>query len=253
VLAATDGEASWQRADRALLLHMLAGHAPAFFRAAGLEPVLADAMTRLGAVPTELHRGLDKNEAMARLDALYLRRLRGGGRADVDEAALASCVQAIAEADLLYGWLLAELAAASGLRRPLSAPPRALRRQSRAHDLYWLTHLFLLATDYLARRLPATGWESEIEELLAGATYAVESEQVDLAAEIAVCLQLAGEEAAADNREILALLARYQQRDGSVQDPSADGGGPASASEAARVAAHATAASLLAFAGTVSP
>src|SRR5262249_40192926 len=76
-LRLTDAEPAWQLADRALVLHMLEGHAPGFFRAAGLGPALAAALARLAELPDDLPPGLDVSEAMWRVDGAYLRAAHG--------------------------------------------------------------------------------------------------------------------------------------------------------------------------------
>src|SRR5262249_58922658 len=66
-LRLTDGDEPWQIADRALTLHMLEGHAPAFFAAADVGPALVAAVARLVELPEALPPGLDAPDAMARV------------------------------------------------------------------------------------------------------------------------------------------------------------------------------------------
>jgi D-amino peptidase len=213
-----------EAALRALTLHMLEGHAPAFFAAQQLSPVLEDAVARLQLRPFDAPE--DMPLMMARLDAVYVLRERGRAAA-VDEAQLERCIAQVLERDVIWGWLMGELAAQLGLPGRVTLPAaRPYRRTHRVADLYWLTHLFLLETRYLRRTLPRTGFESMTEELLLAAPWAVAQGALDLAAEIAFCLALTGE----DRSLVLDALAKAQGPDGAVGD------------------AHCTAAALLAFA-----
>jgi len=223
-------------ADRALVLTMLAGHAPGFFAAEGLGGALAAAIDGLGDVPASFPVGLAPAEAMARLDALYL-----APRAfDVDEVAR-YVVWLAGAAPPVWAWLMAELLAQMGHARPVRLPARQPARDA---DLYALTHLPLLSTDYLRRPL-APGLEAEIEELTLAVPEVLAEERIDLAAEIALALQAAGEVEIAEHHDLLARLAARQHPDGSVADPSTVG---VSVSEAARLRVHTTGVALVALA-----
>ena len=101
---------------------------------------------------------------MARLDGIYLLAERGTPR-EVDAWALRQYVRGVAQGgEAIWAWLMAELMAQLGWVRPVTYPPRALR-DWRLADLYWATHLFLLETRYLRKPLPATGFETLVEEL----------------------------------------------------------------------------------------
>ena len=247
-LGATAGGRGWERADRALILHMLEGHAPRLFADLRLGPVLDDAMRALASLPCDFPLELHPVEAMARVDALYLAAERGADRA-FDVNGLARYLRRIVTTEPLFAWLLDEMAAQLGRTRTLALPERALRAVSRAHDLYWLTHLYLLATRYLRRPLPRRGWETRTEELCLATPFVASGLRTDLGAEVALCLQLAGEEETGEHRRLLALLRDHQQPDGRVADPSTQG--EAKGDEADRLRAHTTGAALLAFAGTV--
>src|SRR5262249_22982421 len=92
-LSLSEGPASWQRADRALTLHMLEGHAPRFFANEGVAPILDAAVRALATVPTNFPIGIDPTEAMARLDALYIQHERAAGTARLDDAALSRYIR----------------------------------------------------------------------------------------------------------------------------------------------------------------
>jgi D-amino peptidase len=241
-LSLTQDTGADSRALRALTLHMLEGHAPAFFARAGLRPVLQAAVDALAQVPLELPLGLPPGEGMARMDAWYVRQERGLSHPVPTEYTLRQYLQHLdGEGYGLYAWLLGELGAQCGVDMRLLYPERALRPYSYVMDLYWLTHLYLLDTRYLRTPLRSPQAAAWTEELLAATPWLVSERQVDLAAEFAFCLQCAGEQGSGAHEDLLALLAAHQQPDGRVLE---DVGG-----QAEENAAHSTAGTLLAFAG----
>jgi D-amino peptidase len=230
----TRGPASWQRADRALTLHMLETYAPRFFAEAELAAVLGAARAALADVPRALAPDLTPPEAMARVDAAYL----AGG--DLDPAELAACLGRLHP---LYAWLLCEIARQLGAAVP-DLPP--FRPRSRVEDLYLETHRILLETRYLRRPLPT--WPP-VERLVLAAPWVRAGRHVDLAAELCFCMQAAGEAACSEHADLIALVAAHQGEGGLVSDPSA---AAAPAWDRPRLEAHATAAALVAFAGVSS-
>jgi D-amino peptidase len=248
-LARSDRPDDWSRANRALVLHMLEGHAPAFFAAEGLAPVLADAVARLAAVPVDFSPALDHGLAMARLDALYVAHERGAGRAPgPDGAQLAAYVRDLVGRNAVFAWLMGEIAHQIGLPGRLSLRPRPFRRRHRMVDVLWITHLFLLETRYLQRKLssgPSSGWGCMTEELLLAVPFLLRDGHLDAAGEVALCLVAAGEGRAAERAVVLSALAAHQQPDGSVAEPAHLHPDPESRD---RVHTHCTAVALLAFA-----
>jgi D-amino peptidase len=232
-LSLTESGSDASRALRALTLHMLEGHAPRAFARRELGPPLEAAVAALAEVPLALPAGLPPDEGMARVDAWYVRRERGLPHAPLEPQALRAYLEHLDGEDYsLHAWLLGEMAASCGLDVRLSIPERAFRDSSHLADLYWLTHLYLLDTRYLrqAPRDPGvTGWT---EELLVATPWVVEQGNVDLAAELAFCLQCGGEAGGGAHAVLLEMLAEHQQPEG---DLGGDG--------------HATAGALLALAG----
>jgi D-amino peptidase len=231
-LSLTEGGDDEARALRALTLHMLEGHAPGAFARRGLGPTLEAAVAELGEVPLALPKGLSPDVGMARVDAWYVRRERGLPHAPLEPHLLRAYLEHLeGEGHGLYAWLLGEMAATCGLDVRLPFPARAMRGVSRVADLYWLTHLYLLDTRYLraAPKHPDTvAWT---EEVLVATPWVVEQGLVDLAAELAFCLQCVDEAGGGAHEALLSLLAGHQRPDGCMDD------------------AHATAGALLAFAG----
>jgi D-amino peptidase len=246
-LARTDGEEEWQKAERALTLHMLETHAPRFFQAAQLAPRLEAAMAALEGFPHEFEAGLDTEAAMGRLDALYLFHERGLGAPSADPAQLGAYVEGLQTSHgPLWAWVFSELGKAIGVASLPEVSPRACRGRSKLEDLYWLTHLVLFETRYLRRPLAARCLRAEVDELAQAAPWVIGDERLDLAAEVAFCLQAAGRRRAAAHRSLVALLARRQRPDGSLGEPRQL---LESAQSALRREAHCTAAALVALAG----
>jgi D-amino peptidase len=241
-LRSTSDKWERHRALRALTLHMLEGHTPRFFRDASLHPVLLSAIDALKDIPIIFESGLHPEDGMARVDAWYILQQRGQPATAPDRGMLSSYLEWLVDSGyLVYAWLLGEMAYILGVDARLRVPNRPFRDESRLIDLYWLTHLFLLETRFLQRRLPTIGWNSRIEELLNATSWIVEQRHVDLGGEVAVCLQLAGRHSSLEHEALIDLIMLNRQPDGTVLDPSAE--------DSQETAAHSTAAALLALAG----
>jgi hypothetical protein len=242
-LRLTQGSDDESRALRALTLHMLEGHAPRFFTHWQLGPTLEQAAGALAAIPSAMGPEVAPALGMARVDAWYVRRMRGLESPAPPDGELRRYLEQLdAGGFSIYAWLLGELALACGVDVRLPYPERYLRDASRLADLYWLTHLFLLDTHYLHRPLSdarAPGWT---EELLLAAPQLVAEGQVDLCAEVALCLQRAGEAGGGAHEALLEMIIRRQQPGGEVRDGVPE-------EESQWEVAHTTAAAMLALAG----
>lgn len=238
-LTADDGDES--RALKPLTLHMLEGMAPRFFARHALGPMLSEALEAAAAVPMGLGHLRDADVLQARVDAWYLRTLRGLPHDGPEARTVRQVLERLrAEDDVIYAWLLGELAARAGIDVRLDFPERPFRGQARLHDLYWVAHLVLLDTDYFAHPLrhpDASGW---LAALLAGAPGVIARQEWDLAGELVACLAFGGEPHAAAVDALLASLAEGQQPDGALRE----GAG-------LEPNAHATATGLLAFAAAL--
>lgn len=232
-LSLTSGPDDVSRALRALTLHMLEGHAPRTFARWELAPVLRSAVDALAEVPLELPSGLDAEVGMARVDAWFVRHERSLPNRSLEPAALRAYLEHLDDTGSgMHAWLLGEIVALCGVDVRLPIAPRALRELSRLMDLYWLTHLYLLDSRYLRLpvRAPDAGtWTEDLREAL---PWVLEQGNVDLAGELAFCLQCVGEVRGAPHAALLSFLAEQQEPGGAM---GAD--------------AHATATALLAFAG----
>lgn len=242
-LRLTEGSDDESRALRALTLHMLEGHAPRAFTRWGLGPTLEQAVEALAAVPTDLGPHVAPGLGMARVDAWFVRHVRGLESSAPAAWQLRRYLELLeAEGLSIYAWLLGELALACGVDVRLPSLERPQRGDAFPADLYWLTHLFLVDTHYLHRPLGdarAPGWT---EELLLAVPRLIAEGQVDLGAEVALCLQCAGEAGGSAHEALLELLIRRQQPGGEVKDVAPE-------EEGAWEVAHTTAAAMLALAG----
>jgi D-amino peptidase len=181
--------------------------------------------------------------AMARVDAWYVRHVRGLESSAPPAEELRRYLELLEAGGLsIYAWLLGELALACGLDVRLSYPQRPPRGDSFPADIYWLTHLFLLDTHYLRRPLSDARAPEWIEELLLAAPRLIAEGQADLSAEVALCLQCAGEAGGGVHEALLELIIRRQQPGGEVKDVVPE-------EESPWEVAHTTAAAMLALAG----
>jgi D-amino peptidase len=242
-LRLTEGSDDESRTLRALILHMLEGHAPRAFTRWGLGPTLEQAVEALAAVPRELGPEVAPILGMARVDAWYVRHMRGLESSAPPAEELRRYLELLeAEGLSIYAWLLGELALACGVDVRLPHLERPQRGDSFPADLYWLTHLFLVDTHYLHRPLSDARAPEWTEELLLAAPRLIAEGQADLGAEVALCLQCAGEVGGGVHEALLELILRRQQPGGEVTDVVQE-------EESPWEVAHTTAAAMLALAG----
>src|SRR5438105_4958941 len=99
------GQAGAAATDWALTLHMLEHLAPAFFDQQRLRGELDAALSAIDALPAEFSPGLDVDEAMARVDASYLRTVRGLSAKPLDGASFTRWLERGAAEFPLHAWL----------------------------------------------------------------------------------------------------------------------------------------------------
>lgn len=225
---------------RAATLHMLEGHAPRFFQQLDLGPQLQRALQRLDGISTDLGPRLSPLEAQSRFDAWYLRSMRKmGGRVAPSPDGVRRCLESLADQPV-FVWTLATMALQLGVQPGIALPNRRAVGGSlpRHHDLYWLTHLFLVESRLL--HAPMNGPRlAETDELETGASWVVEGGFVDLAAEMATCLQATGRFTTEAHQRLLGLVLQHLAPEGCARAL----GQPA--------APHPTAAALLALGGAL--
>lgn len=237
-LAATDTADEEDVSLRALTLRMLRGHAPSLFAKAGLAELLAAALEKTSGVSNVLAGAPNPDVLQARFDAWYLRHLEGLPHEAPSAAAVrAEIARLNDDGDQLYAWLLGELAARCGTDERLGFGPRHFRGVSRLHDLYWLTHLVLLESDYFAKPIDHADTGEWVAAFVAATPWIIENHAVDLAGEVLFSLQALGEPASAASNALLAFVAGFARADGTQHDPTNEGG-----------STHATATALVAFA-----
>lgn len=240
-LALTTEPTDELRALRPLTLHMLEGLAPGFFAKHALKQTLDDALAAAADVPMGIGHVHDPEVVQARIDAWYLRTLRGLPQEGPAPRTVLQVLQRLHESgDVIYAWLLGELAAKAGVDARLEFAERPFRGESRVTDLYWVTHLVLLDTDYFARPLSHPEASAWLAALLAGAPWAIANRLWDLAGELVFCLAFAGEAHSAAIDALLTMLRDGLKPDGAMSD-----------GEDGEPSAHSTAAGLLAFAAVL--
>lgn len=238
----TAGEAEESLALRALVLTVLSHHAPKWFERVGASGAKAQAMDRLTELPAVLDQSVDPDVGLARVDAAWLAQRDGSAHPTLDAPAVTAYVEHLwSDGDVLYAWLIAKLALQLGLPIAIDMPERALQDEDRLSDCYWLTHLFLLDTEYLAEPLDRGSRCSETETLLNAAEWIASEGYVDLAAEVLLCLQIAGEADSQAHAALLGLVLAAVGEDGVVRDEGMDAG-------AGEMADHATGVALIALA-----
>ena len=236
-LSAMEGDAPWQRADLALTIHMLEFLAPRFFAEKKLAAASDAALKALQKIPAGFGVRLGGDEAMARLDGLYLSAVRGRCVRTFDRAALKRFIeQGEQKEGRLWRWLMGELAAKVGVDAALPLDGHWAFRQHPILHLYHLTHVVLLDTEYLMKPVPER-LGKELEQLQLATDRLIQVEAWDLLAECVMCLSRAG----TSSRPAIEALLGAQRRDGSFAERTAS----------AREAAHCTAASFLALAGAL--
>lgn len=212
----------------ALTLHMLQHHAPRFFAAHVHDDTFRSALAALDAVDTAFPEGLSWEDAQARLDALYVRHLRGITLPTFDVDGLRTTVAHMAGLSPVGGWLLAQLAL------PLGVVVEVVDGvDDDVLEFYRATHVVLLSGQYFQR--PAVVSSSVVATIEIGGAFAFDRSRWDLLAECVFCLQTL--EHPYESGWLSALRA-VQKASGLVVEP-----------DAPEQAFHCTAAALLAFAG----
>ena len=242
-LRLTESSSEFARALRALVLHIAETWAPQVFSRLRMQPLLDQALNALADMPVRYPPTLKPADGMSRVDAWFIRNRRGLPCTEPDPQEFSAYLHHLdAHGYALHAWLLGEMAAYVGLDARLRYPPRMYRGGSRLWDLYWLTHEFFLATDYMRQPARVRAWATQLEELAMATPWAIEKGHADLAAELALCMQMAGEYASPRHHDLLAFLRSAQGADGVLFDGSM--GDPPET-----MADHATGLLFLAYAG----
>jgi D-amino peptidase len=239
-LSLTAGNSQSEIALRALVFHMLEGYKPEAFERWNLPPLLHQEIHRLNEIDSSFPQQLPADDGLARVDAIYILHQRKLCYELPNHHEFQNYLIRLDQNGFgLYAYVMSELTKQCGFDIALNFPERPFKSTSRLLDTYWLTHLFLLDTHYLHFPLTHAQASEWTRDLLAATNWVIQQSRIDLAAEIGICLQLAGLHRSDEHQMILNLLVQEQTIDGSVQDLTLG--------DSAR--AHTTAATLLFFAG----
>lgn len=190
-LSATADDSPESIALRTLTLHMLEHLAPKFFQARGLATIQHAALEQCASVEC-VFDPLDEDRLEAGIDAWYCRHVKGLPHRPPDRERLRLALQTFAADDrVIYAWLLGQQAARCGLEVRVVETPRHV---SLVHEVYWLTHLVLLESDYFARPIQRDDWADALEKLV---PWLLVNPHADLAGEVAFCLRFLGRDARA--------------------------------------------------------
>ena len=238
-LQRTDGDAPWQLADRCLTLQMLDSLAPKLSDRHGLRDKLSLCLSSLHRVPTGFPSDLEVDEAMSRLDALYLQALHGIALPQWSVPELDSYIRELCQTTegRLPGWLMGEQAAILGVSARTEFEERfPFHNTDWSLHLYHLTHIILVDTDYFYRKAESKRYSEEIKHFTQAVDLTVQHGMWDILGEIEFCLAACGQK----NERALKGLRAAQRADGTW----------AEVPRVPRHEAHATAACLLALAAS---
>ncbi len=211
---------------KALILWMAQYHAPWAFEERGGQPILQQSLATLDSLSKEWLLP-DPDQAMTRLDALWLLRQEGKETPlNYSQGQIVAYLDRLSEEQaLIYPWLLAHLAASIWPQLGLDSYAERLLGGSEvmehrsAERLYILTHKVLLKTNYLKDPWKQLEEPALTERLLLDAAWVAETEQWDLAAELCFCFQAAGERKSGAYAQLLEGL-HSQIRQGLLWDNS---------------------------------
>lgn len=238
-LQRTDGNLPWQLADRCLTLQMLGSLAPKLSARHRLHEKLSRCLNLLHQVPTGFAPELGVDEAMSRLDALYLQALHGMPLPHWSDRELQAYIERLSKTSegRLPGWLMGEQAVILEVKAQTQFAERFpfLKTDWGLH-LYHLTHIVLVDTDYFYREAQPDRYSEELQHFTQAVDLTIQHGMWDILGEIEFCRAACGQK----NERALAGLRAAQLADGSWAEVP---GSP-------RHEAHATAACLLALAAS---
>jgi D-amino peptidase len=180
---------------RALTLHMLQYTAPVLFERLALKSKLEASVLRCGKVKTACTRLTSPDGAQAEIDAWYVSTLYHQSHQPPEPWRLHATLRELHVQEYsLYTWLLGELAARCGIDVRFNFGPRPFR-DNQVVDGYYLTHQVMLESDYFMRPVPAATGRFLSKALTALVPWLQTHPNLDLAAEVALCLQFLGHRA----------------------------------------------------------
>ncbi|MBI4852847.1 MAG: hypothetical protein HY819_13720 [Acidobacteria bacterium] len=245
-LVLTDNPEIWAQALRAITLHMLSAYAPNIFKQFQLDNILNNTLENIKETKIELSLDLSPLEGMSIIDIWYILRERNficpSPNKEILKAYLDDLL--LKQGEIKYAWLLGEMAYLIGLDVRVDLLKRDYiffkEHLSNMDYVYWLTHKFLIGTRYLQRSLPSFGFSSLITELLSTVPWIIEEGSLDLAAEVAICLNLSQKTNTLEYKSLIRMLVDNIAKDGTVIDPLLE--------DTTYSIAHTTAAAMIALA-----
>jgi hypothetical protein len=168
-------------------------------------------------VPTDFPPELEWFEVMSRIDALYLRAVRGVALPRFSQTAVISAVARMRDGGpLLVAWLCADLIKPLGLDVRVQLPRQPFD-DDRLARLAYLTHVVMVKTEYLAKRARVP--EAVLDELASAVSWAEREREWDMLGELVFCLLQCGRKV--KPATVDALLGA-QFADGHFEDASSD-------------------------------
>jgi hypothetical protein len=242
----TQSQELWAQALRAITLHMFSAYASKTFQKFALDKVLDKTLENIKDTKIEISLNLSPLDGMSLIDIWYVLRERNfvspapnkeDFKAYLDDLLLK-------KGEIKFAWLLGEMAYLIGLDVRLDYLKRDYRffkdHLNEFDYIYWLTHKFLIGTRYLQCSIPSFGFSSVTTELLSKVPWVIEEGSLDLAAEVAICLNLTQKANTLEYKSLVRMIVDNVNEDGSVIDPLLE--------ETAYSAAHTTAAAIIALA-----
>lgn len=250
-LALTDNSELWAKALRTITLHMFSGYANNLFQQLALDNILTNTLEEIKETKIELSLDLSPLDGMSLIDIWYVLRERGfvspTPNKEVFKAYLEDLL--LKKGEIKYAWLLGEMAYIIGLdvrQEYLKRDYRFFKEHLGHVDyIYWLTHKFLIGTKYLQRSVPSFGFSSVTTELLSTVEWIIEEGSLDLAAEVAICLNLSQKANTLEYKSLIRMLVDNVNEDGTVIDPLLE--------DTSYNIAHTTAAAMIALSAVITP
>lgn len=137
---------------------------------------------------------LSANQVLGLVDIWYVAEQRNIKTFNIN--LITSCFEkhphSLYDGELMYSWLIKEMIyLVKAKTTKIDKRYRPYKNKNKIYDLYWITHLIFLETNYFKKTLDYKSFSLEILELLGACDFLVCTKNMDLAAEVAICLDLA--------------------------------------------------------------
>lgn len=170
---------------------------------------LLEQLLRNPPINLSFNYALSSEEALAIVDVWYVFEKHNIVLNKISKKQIASFLDfLLTKNDLMYAWLIGEIIYLLGIDVRLdffNENPRPYKEKNKIYDTYWLTHLIFLHTDYLHNKLGDL-LALEILELLGATDWIIATKNLDLAAEVAICLDIAKKNDSQAYKQLISLL-----------------------------------------------